>query len=70
FGDGAYPANGILNRMAMGFEPLAALAEGGMVDVDLAELEQHLSPDDYALLMGAVPELGKVGDGRCYYGAP
>jgi hypothetical protein len=70
FGDGGYPLNGMVNRMAPGFEPFAQLVEGGVIEVDLAELEQQLSPADFELLMGSIPELGKVGEGRCYFYAP
>jgi len=70
FGDGGQPITGILNRMTLGFEPLAALAESGVIDEDLSTLEQKLSAEDFELLMGTVPELGKVGEGRCFYFVP
>ena len=70
FGDGGQPATGILNRVALGFEPLATLAKGGVIDEDLSTLEQKLNGEDFELLMGAVPELGKVGEGRCFYFEP
>ncbi|MBC8446406.1 MAG: DUF4382 domain-containing protein, partial [Chloroflexi bacterium] len=38
FGDAETPLDDDLNVGAPGFEPLAAIAEGGILDVDLAEL--------------------------------
>jgi hypothetical protein len=70
FGDGGYPENGVVNRNALGFEPFAALANNGVVEVDLVELEQKLSAEEIELLLGAIPELGKVGKGGCHLGAP
>ncbi len=70
FGDGGQPASGILNSTALGFEPLAALAENSVLDIDQAGLEAQLSASDYNLLSNAVPELGKVGVGRCFYIEP
>ena len=70
FGDDSQPVSGILNRTALGFEPLAALAVDGVLDVDLTGLEDQLSADDLLLLTRAVPEIGKVGVGRCFYIEP
>lgn len=70
FGDDSLPAAGILNRIALGFDPLAALAVDSVLEVDLTDLESQLNADDYLLLTGAVPELGKVGVGRCFFLVP
>lgn len=70
FGDGNSPATDVLNRSALGFDPLAALAQGGVLDIDLAGLEQELPADAYAMLNEALTELGHVGEGRCYYLVP
>ncbi len=54
------------NDAALGFDPLAALASDGSLDVDTAELQTLLSSEDYALLTEVVfPELGHVGEGHC-----
>jgi hypothetical protein len=70
FGDGGQSESSIMNRMAMGFQPIAALAENSIIDEDLASLKQKLSAEDYALFTSGIPELGKVGEGRCYYFEP
>lgn len=54
------------NDAALGFDPLAALASDGSLEVDTAELQTLLSPEDYALLTEVVfPQLGHVGEGHC-----
>jgi len=70
FGDGSQPVSGILNRMALGFDPLAALAVDSVVDIDLTGLKNQLSADDMMLFTNAVPEIGKVGVGRCFFIEP
>jgi hypothetical protein len=70
FGDGSMPATAILNNTALGFDPLAALAVNGVLDIDQTGLENQLSADDYLLLTNAFPELGKVGVGRCFFLTP
>ncbi len=54
------------NDAALGFDPLAALASDGSLDVDTDELQTLLSGEEYALLTEVVfPELGHVGEGHC-----
>ncbi|MGF1536922.1 MAG: DUF4382 domain-containing protein [Elainellaceae cyanobacterium] len=65
FGDGDAPADDSINTGAVGFEPFAALASNGELDVDQAELEQALSPQDYSTLEEALVGLGHVGEGHC-----
>jgi hypothetical protein len=66
FGDGALPLEDSLNTTALGFEPLAALAESGQVEVDLAALQTLLSPADYHKLTEEIlPSLGHTGEGHC-----
>lgn len=65
FGDGEAPADDDINTGALGFGPLAALAENGEVNVDSAALKQGLSEADYATFMGILPSLGHVGEGHC-----
>ncbi len=65
FGDGDAPVDDPINTGALGFEPLAALAAGGELDVDMTMLEEQLSPEDYSLLEETVAGLGHVGEGHC-----
>lgn len=65
FGDGSAPPDDEINKGAVGFEPLAALAAGGKLDMDMAELQQALPEDDYRKLQELLPSLGHVGEGHC-----
>ncbi|MBE9182682.1 DUF4382 domain-containing protein [Oculatella sp. LEGE 06141] len=65
FGDGDAPPDDEINTGALGFDPLAALAQNGELDADTAELEQNMSADDYNTLLGILPSLGHVGEGHC-----
>lgn len=64
FGDGDLPADDELNAGALGFEPFAALTDGGSVDVDMEALEQSFSPEDTEKLMAL--HLAHVGEGHCH----
>ncbi|MEP0946744.1 MULTISPECIES: DUF4382 domain-containing protein [Cyanophyceae] len=65
FGDGSAPADDGINTGALGFEPLAALAENGVVDVDSSALQAELSEADYTTFLSILPSLGHVGEGHC-----
>ena len=65
FGSGEVPADDDINVGALGFDPLAAIAEGGTLDVDVEGLKSQLSPADYDLLVSILPNLGHVGEGHC-----
>ncbi|MBJ7900598.1 MAG: DUF4382 domain-containing protein [Cyanobacteria bacterium RI_101] len=65
FGDADAPADDELNTGALGFAPLAALAQDGQVNLDLAALKAKLSQEDYAKLLKILPSLGHVGEGHC-----
>jgi hypothetical protein len=65
FGDGELPPEDELNRGAIGFEPLAALAQQGKVETDLAQLKQT-SPATYEKIEQILPSLGHVGEGHCH----
>lgn len=65
FGDGEAPADDPINTGALGFEPLAAVATDGSLDVDMATLKEQLSAEDYSLLEETVAGLGHVGEGHC-----
>ncbi len=63
FGDGAAPPDADINRGALGFAPFAALAQDGVVDVDMAALQAGLSAEDDAKLTEM--HLAHVGEGHC-----
>lgn len=65
FGDGEAAPDEDINTGALGFEPIAAIAENGQVDADLATLKTQLSAADYDKLINILPSLGHVGEGHC-----
>ncbi len=65
FGDGEAPPEDEINTGALGFDPLAAIAKGGVLEADTAALQQQLSPDQYETLTQILPSLGHVGEGHC-----
>lgn len=65
FGDGEAAPDDAINTGALGFEPLAALADGDELVVDQTTLQESLSPEDYATLEETVAGLGHVGEGHC-----
>ncbi len=65
FGDGEAAADDEINTGALGFDPLAAIAQDGQLDVDMATLESQLSAEDFALLQKTVAGLAHVGEGHC-----
>jgi hypothetical protein len=65
FGDAEMPADDPLNTDALGFEPLAILAQNGQLEVDSVTLKEKLSPEDYQTLEKAIANLGHVGEGHC-----
>ncbi|NEQ46488.1 MAG: DUF4382 domain-containing protein [Leptolyngbya sp. SIOISBB] len=65
FGDGEAPPEDDINTGALGFDPLAAIADGNTLDIDMATLESELDPENYQLLMEILPSLGHVGEGHC-----
>lgn len=65
FGDAEAPMDDVLNMGAPGFAPFAQAAKGGSVEMDMAEMEEALSAEDYQILVDALPMLGHVGEGYC-----
>lgn len=65
FGDGDAPADDDINTGALGFEPIAALAEEGKVALTSSDLQQNLNKEDYEILQTLLPSLGHVGEGHC-----
>lgn len=66
FGDEGTPQDDALNLGALGFEPLAELAENGRLSADSATLATQLSATDYETLQTTLATLGHVGEGHCY----
>jgi hypothetical protein len=66
FGDAETPPDDDLNVGAPGFEPFAGIAQGGTLDVDMADLQSQLSAADYQMLVDILPTLGHVGEGHCH----
>jgi hypothetical protein len=65
FGDAEAPADDAINTGALGFDPLAELAQDGTLNVSTSELESQLSPEEYQTLQEALNSLGHVGEGHC-----
>ena len=65
FGDGDAPPDDEINTGALGFTPLAKLATGDTLSIDLAALKAALAPEEYATLEEAIAGLGHVGEGHC-----
>lgn len=65
FGDSETPSDDPLNQDALGFQPLADLAQTGVLEADWQTLQQQLSPEDTQLLSNAIASLGHVGEGHC-----
>jgi hypothetical protein len=66
FGDAETPLDDELNVGAPGFEPFAAIAQGGEVNTDMAGLQSRLSAKEYQMLVDILPTLGHVGEGHCH----
>ena len=54
FGDGALASEDSINQTALGFQPLADVAQGDNLKLDWQGLQENLSPEDYALLKDAI----------------
>ena len=70
FGDAGTPLDDGLNVGALGFAPLAALAQDGTVDADMDTLQAELPDADYQMVLGIMPTLGHVGEGHCHCTVP
>ncbi len=66
FGNGERPADSQLNQEALGFEPIAALADNGTVEVTWETLMTDLSTEEQEKLTQILPALGHVGEGHCF----
>ncbi|MFB6274901.1 MAG: DUF4382 domain-containing protein [Halothece sp.] len=65
FGDAEAPADDAINTGAVGFDPMAKLADNGMLKADMKTLKQELSSENYQTLENAIKGLGHVGEGHC-----
>ncbi len=65
FGDIELDADDELNEGAPGFDPFSALAQDGVLEVDLETVEAEMSAEDAELFKGALLSLGHVGEGHC-----
>ncbi len=65
FGDADAAADDDINTNALGFEPLAALAKDGKLEVEMSQLESEIPAKDYENLEKALVGLGHVGEGHC-----
>jgi hypothetical protein len=65
FGDAGTPMSDDLNQGALGFQPLAVIAQAGKLEADMATLEKRLSAADFKKLQSILPSLGHVGEGHC-----
>ena len=65
FGDGELSPEESLNQTALGFQPLADLAQGDNLELDWSGLQANLSPDNFQMLKKAIIGLGHVGEGHC-----
>ncbi|MEM9089678.1 MAG: DUF4382 domain-containing protein [Cyanobacteria bacterium P01_F01_bin.53] len=65
FGDADLPADEVLNRGALGFDPFAALAQDDSVTVTPDILENQLTKVEKNQLTYFYESLGHVGEGHC-----
>lgn len=66
FGDAETDLDEALNRGALGFDPLAAIATDGTLEMTQSELSEQLSAEDYDTLLDTLATLGHVGEGHCF----
>ena len=56
-----------VNPDALGFQPFADLAQGGVLDIDQDEMMELMSTADYVTFLDALKTLGHSGEGHCEY---
>ena len=66
FGDIDTPADELINRGALGFDPFAALAQDGVVNLAPEDLETKLTKVEKLQLADIYKGLGHVGEGHCH----
>lgn len=63
FGDAGSPLDDDLNLDALGFDTLATAPT---IDMNMSQLKEALSAQEYQALTGAILTLGHVGEGHCH----
>lgn len=58
-----------VNEIALGFDSLFALSDGGVLDIDQSALAAGLSAEDYQTFLDALRTTGHSGEGHCNYAA-
>lgn len=58
-----------VNPIALGFQPFADMAEGGVLDCDQDQMAKVMTADDYATFLAALYTLGHSGEGHCEHSA-
>ncbi len=66
FGDGSLASDDELNQGAVGFEPFAALADNGQLNL-VVDDAVDFSAETQSLLYNALTSLGHVGEGHCHF---
>ncbi|MEM9092756.1 MAG: DUF4382 domain-containing protein [Cyanobacteria bacterium P01_F01_bin.53] len=66
FGDSDLSADEALNQGALGFDPFAALAQDGVVNLIPEDLEKSLTKMEKSQLTDIYQGLGHVGEGHCH----
>ena len=56
-----------VNPGAIGFQPFADIATGGLLDIDQDQMQSQMSTDDYTTFIAALHTLGHSGEGHCEY---
>ncbi len=69
FGDADAPMDDAINTGAPGFDVFAALAEDGVVEKTMDELEMEMAAEDYQMFVDILPSLGHTGEGHCHEAA-
>lgn len=65
FGSAEKAPDDTLNVEALGFAPIARLAQNGRVEANMATLQANLSEAEYNQLLQILPALGHAGEGHC-----
>lgn len=66
FGDAGTPLDDSLNLLAPGFDPFAAIANDGVLELTWADMQALLEPGALQLLEETLPTLPHVGEGHCH----
>lgn len=66
FGDFDTPADEPINVSAVGFDPFAALAADGQLNVSYSDLQNQMGAEDFTKFANNLQTLGHVGEGHCY----